>query len=266
MSAALSPPCGEAGTTLHGYIDGELDAANALWFEQHLAACPACAAEATRIRNLRQAVAQEGVRWRAPDHVRAQILGAVAREATASRLAPPRALGLSRLLAVVARWSLVPSMAALAASLFLVMSVPQTTTSFERDAVASHVRSLLVDHLTDVQTSDRHTVKPWFAGKIDFSPPVVDLAAQGFPLVGGRVDYVGGRVVAALVYRRHGHVINLFVSPGAATADGAESRDGYNIASWSGAGLRFWAVSDVEAKELGRFREAFGREADPRSP
>jgi anti-sigma factor RsiW len=137
--------------------------------------------------------------------------------------------------------------------------------SVSDEVVASHVRSLLVDHLTDVATSDQHTVKPWFNGKIDFAPPVVDLAREGFPLAGGRVDYIGGRVVAALVYKRQSHVINLFVWP--ASSDGATatvrttaSRDGYNLENWRVGGLNFWAVSDGNADDLARFRDAFSNQ------
>ena len=155
----------------------------------------------------------------------------------------------------------VPSLAALAASLFLVIAPTHDRSSIGDEIVASHVRSLLVNHLTDVTTSNQHTVKPWFNGKIDFSPPVTDLAPEGFPLVGGRVDYIDGRVVAALVYRRQAHVINLFVWP-ASSSGGATmtSRDGFNMENWNEGGLTFWAVSDVSAGDVKKFRETFSEQ------
>ena len=249
---------------LHGFVDGELDAAHSLQIEQHIATCPHCAKELESLQGLKQLLAQRGVPWRAPDHVRAQVLAAISREAAIQARAPAAAS--FSLLEFVRRWLFVPSLAALAASLFLVIGPMSDRSSVGDEVIASHVRSLLVDHLTDVATSDQHTVKPWFNGKIDFAPPVVDLAREGFPLEGGRVDYIGGRVVAALVYKRQSHVINLFVWPAspdaAATAVKATaSRDGYNIENWRSGGLNFWAVSDVSANDLARFRDAFSARA-----
>jgi len=133
----------------------------------------------------------------------------------------------------------------------------------ERQFVASHVRSLLADHLTDVASADRHSVKPWFAGKLDFAPPVIDLARDGFPLVGGRLDYIDGRVVAALVYRRQNHLINLFIAPGAGTAPTSTVQDGYQVMRWSSRGLSYASVSDLDATSAGEFRRLFeARSAD----
>jgi anti-sigma factor RsiW len=134
---------------------------------------------------------------------------------------------------------------------------PAPGPSLEDQLVSSHVHSMLANHLTDVLTSDQHTVKPWFNGKIDFSPPVVDLKDKGFPLVGGRVDYLNGRVVATLIYRRSGHVINLFIWPSNGTPVPASERDGYNLENWTQAGLDFWAVSDTSPGELKKFQQDF---------
>jgi anti-sigma factor RsiW len=264
VNNSASRPCSEWELMLHGFVDNELDAAHSLEIERHIATCPHCAEQLESLQALKQRIAQPGVHWRTPDHVRAQVLAAISQEAAQQARAPART-GFS-LLEFVRRWLFVPSLAALAASLFLVIGPMNDRSSVSDEVVASHVRSLLVDHLTDVATSDQHTVKPWFNGKIDFAPPVVDLAREGFPLAGGRVDYIGGRVVAALVYKRQSHVINLFVWP--ASSDGtattvrtASSRDGYNIENWRAGGLNFWAVSDGNADDLARFRDAFTNRA-----
>lgn len=257
MTATESPACPGEEAVLHGFVDDELDALHALRFERHLAECPGCAAALARLRADRRLMAQDGVRWRMPEHVRSGILDSLAREHARTGAAPSGETRLARWLRLAGAWSLVPSAAALAASLFLVFANPLGTSRLEGDLVASHVRSLQVDHLTDVRSSDRHTVKPWFSGKIDFAPPVTDLASVGFPLLGGRVDYIGGHVAAALVYRRNGHVINLFVAKGAVRGVVAKAREGYNLLGWSAGGLSFWAVSDLGDGELDEFRSAF---------
>jgi len=264
VSTSAAKPCSEWELMLHGFVDNELDAAHSLQIERHVAGCSHCAQQLESLKTLKQRIAQPGVHWRTPDHVRAQVLAAISQEAAVAARAPARA-GFSAL-EFVRKWLFVPSLAALAASLFLVIGPMNDRTSISDEVVASHVRSLLVDHLTDVATSDQHTVKPWFNGKIDFAPPVVDLVREGFPLQGGRVDYIGGRVVAALVYKRQSHVINLFVWPTSADATAtairtASSRDGYNIENWRAGGLNFWAVSDGNADDLARFRDAFSNRA-----
>jgi anti-sigma factor RsiW len=265
MTGAAEGPCEEWGILLHGYADGELDAANALRFEQHLAGCAGCAAELERLEALRQAIAQDAVRWPASPALRERVTAAIAREVVRPSTLPavPITAMLSGLLDYVRRWSLVPALAVLAVGLFLVVSRPEPGQTLQDELVASHVRSLLANHLTDVATSDQHTVKPWFNGKIDFSPPVVDLAARGFPLVGGRVDYVGGRVVAALIYRRNGHVINLFVWPSTTASSATTEREGYSLVNWTQAGLNFWIVSDLNTVEIKEFQEDFA-EATPK--
>lgn len=127
------------------------------------------------------------------------------------------------------------------------------------ELVDNHVRSLIGDHLTDIRSTDQHTVKPWFAGKIDFAPRVVDLTAKGFPLLGGRVDYIRGHTAAALVYGRRRHFVNLFIWPAGASEMGAQSRayNGYSLLHWVADGLSYWAVSDAAAPELDAFSSAY---------
>jgi anti-sigma factor (TIGR02949 family) len=263
MTEADKEGCAEWTTMLHGFVDGELDSVHSAQFENHLESCPGCANELTRLSAMRRTIGRDGVKWQAPEDVRNRVLSALALEGghspTANNVARDRTW--QRIFQFLRQWSYVPSLAALAASLLLVVNVTRQDLPLQDEIVASHVRSMLANHLTDVETSDRHTVKPWFNGKIDFSPPVVDLVAQGFPLVGGRVDYLDGRVVAALIYRRHGHVINVFVWPGSPTQPLATAHDGYNIDTWSGGGLIFWAISDVEPADLAAFRANFIQQA-----
>jgi len=238
--------CREAQALLCAYIDEELDLVHSLDFEAHLRECPSCTASLKRQEAVRGAVASHAPYHAAPAALRAAIerraathFGIVDR----SRAQPWWS----------ARWL---ALAAACAVLALVVwrAVPTGTVSRDlaREVVDSHVRSLLATHLVDVPSSDRHTVKPWFAGKLDFSPEVRDLAAEGFTLVGGRLDYVHARTVAALVYRRRQHTINVFVWPAHESEHGfrEEDRDGYHVISWVRAGMTWWAVSDLNAAEL----------------
>ena len=265
MNSVSPAQCTDAEVMLHGFVDGELDAGHSLRIEQHIASCAHCLRKMQDLQALKQLIGQKGVQWQTPHYVRAQVLESVSQEAAmrtrSGVLVRKRDSQRFDIIGFTRQWMFVPSLATLAASLLLVMTPISDRSTIGDEVVSSHIRSLLVDHPTDVTTSDQHAVKPWFNGKIDFSPPVVDLAREGFPLQGGRVDYIGGRVVAALVYKRHAHVINVFVWPttvdGAPATSGATaSRDGYSMESWSAGGLTFCAVSDVNAGDLARFREA----------
>jgi len=258
-------PGSDWSVLLHGYVDGELDAANALRYERHLAECGACAAELDALRTLKLRLSESEARFVAPDTLRLRVLDALAREGAAEVVHARKPVPHRRRLADwLGRWGLLPALAALAASLVLLfVARPPHGPPLQDELLAGHVRSLLADHLTDIATSDQHTVKPWFNGRIDFSPPVTDLSSRGYPLVGGRIDYVAGRVVAVLVYRRNGHVINVFVWPSQDPSRSTSERDGYNVIGFGEAGLRFWIVSDLNTVELEEFRQDFA-EAVPK--
>ena len=200
-------------------------------------------------------IARDATYHRAPDALRARVRASVAKAARESR-GPVlwRALALGAAFAGVA---------ALSWNLALLHARPSADELFARDAVSAHVRSLMPGHLDDVLSSDQHTVKPWFTGRLDFSPPVRDLASVGFPLTGGRVDYVDGRTVAALTYRYRLHVINVFVWPRPGAADSPpriEMRQGYSLVRWTHGGMGFCAVSDAEAAELAGLADALNHQ------
>ena len=243
--------CAEAEILLHALLDGELDAGHAYDVKAHVGSCPRCAAELRTYRGMQQAMSAVQLRFLAPISLRRRIEGALPST-------PPRVSSRRSVLKGFAMGTALS--AAMAASLVIAVVRTDQDQRVLGDVLSAHVRSLQGDHLTDVQTSDQHTVKPWFNGKVDVAPPVVDLTAQGFTLIGGRLDYIDGRAVASIVYRRRAHVINLFVIQEAASADhGAklETMQGFNIERWSAQGLEFFAISDIDAEELREFVEKF---------
>lgn len=252
----------EAATLLDAALDGELDAVTALRVEAHRARCPDCAAEYARLSALSAAIRERATRHAAPDAVRAALLG-MSPEKPAEAPEAANVVSLRR----PNRW-MRPAAggfavgAALAASLTVLIDTRGTDDAFTETIVAAHVRGLQPGHLTDVQVSDQHQVKPWFDGKVDFAPPVKDLTAQGFDLVGGRLDYFRGRPAAVVVYRRKLHLIDLFVTraDGGATAMTARATpSGYNVEHWTDGGQEYWAVSDLNQSELAEFAEAVRR-------
>lgn len=240
--------CELTSSVLHGYLDGELDAARAADFEQHLVSCPECVRALEAQESMRGALQRAELYERAPTALRKKVLADLRAESGAPSRASLRvmpwqwlAVAAALLLAGLAGWRLLPG-----------MTGNRGETALAAAIVDAHLRSLQPGHLEDVVSSDQHTVKPWFDGKLDFAPPVSDLANEGFPLQGGRLDVVGGRTVAVLVYARRKHIINVFVWP-TKEADSepvAGSQLGYNWLSWRKAGMSFSGVSDVNAADL----------------
>ncbi len=249
-------PCPDRVLALGALVDGEIDAMAALALEEHLRTCPGCRAELEGIERLRAMLAAPDMRDKVPADLRRRIVDAA--DSASQFATPPKARPRAM------PWIGGGAIGALAASLTLFLAVPDIAEPGMTGAmVDGQIRSLQSGHLVDVQTSDRHTVKPWFNGRISYAPPVVDLKDRGFPLVGGRLDVIERENVAVLVYRRRLHVINLFIRPVPAVASplaGSGHRAGYNLVRWTHEGLEYWAISDVDAQDLDIFRQIFRAE------
>jgi anti-sigma factor RsiW len=238
--------CKETKSLLNAYVDGELDSAGSVAVETHLRGCTSCLAEVENLHSLASTIENGSLRFKCPSHLKRKVEGAI-------RAANPQA----KSSIFYWRW------ASALASLVLIVALTWTVTTHRsksseegllvNDIVSSHVRSMMANHVTDVASSSSHTVKPWFNGKLDYSPPTRDLTQQGFPLIGGRLDYLDNRPVAALVYRRNQHFINLFVWPSNDSATEKEeqlARQGYNLIHWDQAGMTYWLVSELNQPEL----------------
>ena len=248
--------CQEIAALKHAYADRELDLVRATEIERHLSGCRACSQAYENIRALSSALKSSDLYFEAPAHLKKRIrasLGAENKNAPTSQRSNAPTLFWWQWL----KWATPIAGTALITLLLATSFIrPSTDERLAQEVTANHLRSLMANHLTDVVSSDQHTVKPWFAGKIDFSPPVKDLSAQGFPLVGGRLDYLQDRPVAALVYQRNQHKINLFIWPATRSANTAEKpavRRGCNLIHWNESGMTFWAVSDLNPAELREF-------------
>jgi anti-sigma factor RsiW len=248
--------CRETQTLLHGYVDGELDLMKSLEIEKHLEECPACAQAHASLQTVRAAIRGSSLRLQAPAGLERRLRSAVRAAGRDERTPRER---LRRLLAVAASVALVVS-AGWGVARFL--RVRSDDTPMADELVASHVRAQLVPaHRIDVESTDAHTVKPWFQGKLDYAPPTVkDLAAQGFPLVGGRLDYLQKQPVAVLVYMRRKHPIDLFVWPSPPGPEAKPNammsrltRQGYHLIEWSQSRMTYWAVSELNERELLEF-------------
>jgi anti-sigma factor RsiW len=251
-----------------GYLDGELDLVRTIEMEAHLKRCPACAQEQENLKALRVALQRSSVAYPAPAALRERIQSSLRASSRAEvqkgKIKWPslnfwQLAGAFALLALISTsgWHWTARLRA-----------PSSDQRITAEVFSSHVRSLEGNHLMDVVSTDQHTVKPWFDGKLDFSPPVEDLASDGFPLVGGRLDYVENREVAALIYQRRKHFINVFVWPNPAgfnSTEAIESQQGYNIMRWSRGGFQFWAVSDVAASDLAEFVRLLETRTPPES-
>ncbi|MEH2478721.1 anti-sigma factor RsiW [Nitrobacteraceae bacterium AZCC 2146] len=241
--------CDEAEILLHALLDGELDAGHAREVEAHVAGCPRCAALLNAHRDMSKAMSDGELRFKAPLHLRQRIEAALPQTRAPNRRAVLKGFAMGSVVSALA-----------ATGLVVIVLRREDEQRILSDVVSAHLRSLQAGHLTDVLSTDQHTVKPWFNGRLDVAPPVIDLTTQGFMLIGGRLDTIDGRAVGAIVYRRRTHVINLFV----AQAANAEQRtakietvQGFNIRRWSERGLNYWAVSDLGADELADFGSKF---------
>ena len=252
--------CTDSRSRLHAYLDQELDLPGVLAIDEHLASCEACEAIFARHFALQSGLRKHAAYFTAPATLKERIRGVIGRTATATpangvtpRWQQPR-FQRFQLGAAVAAAALVSWIAAIQ------YNTPPEAEFLAEQVIASHARSMLTTRLADVSTSDEHTVKPWLSSKLDFSPPVTDLTGAGFPLVGGRLDYLDNRPVAALVYGRRQHVINLFVWPDRRDRSlpmQSLSKHGYNVLHWINGGMAFWAISDLNAAEMKAFAEAY---------
>ena len=243
--------CEEVRPRLDACLDGEVAEAERALLHQHVAGCAECGPETATLQRLRGDIRQAAPVYRAPEALRRQLRSTLRREAANA----PTALRAPGWLAYAA--SILIAVAAGSGGTVLLTGARQNDT-VANEVIDSHLRSLLGSHLTDVASSDKHTVKPWFAGRTDLSPPGVDLAAKGFPLIGGRLDLIQGKPVPALVYRVGKHIINVIVLP-ARPDDFGETlaRRGYTLRHWDEGDLGYWAVSDTSPDEFGKFEHAF---------
>ena len=245
--------CTDTRNAMHGYLDRELDPVTAAGIEAHLNACAACAQAYAVQKSLRSAVKRQATYYRAPAALESRVraMSGVAQKTATTRRAP--------------RWHWLQLGAAIAATALITWVAAMQMQSGSRDeriageVVAGHARAVLADQLTQVASADTHTVKPWLSSKLDFAPPVTDLARAGFPLVGARLDYMDRRPVAALVYRHRQHTINLFVWPDEKSSASlqATSRQGFNLLHWGKAGMTFWAISDLNPADIRTFAETY---------
>ena len=245
--------CRETKELIHGFVDSELGLVWNLEMERHIHECPSCSGAHERLRVMHTVLSDNSLYFQPPpgleDRLRARLRKVGRAEGRAWTISPTwRGVGIAAalVLCIAGTWQVA-----------ITTQRASTTETIGQEVVASHVRSLMATHLTDVPSSDQHTVKPWFNGKLDFSPLVADFADRGFVLDGGRLDYLGNRAVAALVYRRRQHVINLFIWPTSQPVSAIRTfdRQGYHAFDWTKDHVTYWAVSDLNTQELRQFAE-----------
>jgi anti-sigma factor RsiW len=255
--------CSSVQDLLHPFIDGELDVVRHVEIEEHLKQCDSCAEQERRLRALRETIASASLRYPAPAALREKIRSTTATPSPAMThdAAPIGRSNRDRRQSIL---QFAAISAGLLVGVFWSRGSDSTADRLAEAVVAGHVRSLQADHLFDVPSSDRHTVKPWFKGKLDFSPEVPDLAAAGFALSGGRLDYLVDRPVAALVYTHGKHTINLFIWPAANDKEQSVrsyAHQGFNLRNWEKSGMIYWAASDMNDQELDEFAQLFQEHA-----
>ena len=267
--------CNEIIKLVDGYVDGELDAVTNQQIELHLRDCDLCRQVYESQRNLVRTVATTAPYYKAPPGLREEIQSSLRETSPANRWQSGTRNARSlrdtdqsrwRPFNVASQWPWLAAAAAVVAAALIAFNLaprPSTDRFLATQLIASHVRSLMANHLTDVASSDQHTVKPWLDAKLDFAPAVLDLGTEGFPLVGGRLDYLNDRPVAALIYQRRKHFINLFVWPaesGSSRASRILTRQGYQLLHWVDSDFNYWAVSDVNENDLQTFKQLFEKE------
>jgi len=242
--------CEDAKTMLHAWVDQELDPVNSQAFAAHLSQCPSCKADVEDVNKLRAAIKTQATRYKLPPDVYARV---------ADLTSAPSVGSFKSWMPL--KWGAMGAAMSMAACMLLFIVLrPDQQYLLQQEIVTSHIHSLQDGHLTDVISTDQHTVKPWFNGRLDISPPVVDLAKDGFPLIGGRLDYLDDHAAAVLVYKYNSHVINLFVWHQKQTSIDLEQsslQQGYNMRHWQHGDLQFWAVSDVNPVKLAEFEHIY---------
>jgi anti-sigma factor RsiW len=275
--------CEETKKLMDGYLDGELDPITSQTIEQHLRECPRCDQAYATHGSLIRAIGNATPYYKAPPELRERIQSSLRKEmaeqsngsgsiAVDARPLIAKEQAESRSILFGTSWNWLALAAAIVFAAVIVWNVlprlqrPGNDQLLATQLIAGHVRSLMANHLTDVASSDQHTVKPWLDAKLDFAPAVVDLSTEGFPLIGGRLDYLDNRAVAALIYQRRKHFINLFVwpvAPDETRTPKTITRQGYQLLHWVQSDLNYWAVSDINEKELQEFKQLFDEQIVP---